>query len=146
MTAAERIAWALADRLGGLDAAAMARHRAFQNAVDAALAVIDEAVIVEAVVRQGGLAGAQNPHAVIVSRLRELPSLVADRRRLADEVAEAARWRQVARAARRGENLRTLVARGDLYLDEAAGQLAREFAADDDLRATAAAALTGGPS
>lgn len=143
MTAAERIAWALADQLGGLDAAAMAARPPFVRAVAAALAVADEAAIVEQVVGMGTLAGARNRHAVVVDRLRAIPSLVAARRQVADERAEAARWCQVDRAARRGESLRALVDRGDLFGDEAQGMLRREFE-DDDLLGIGLAALAGG--
>ena len=142
MTAAEAIARALAERFPELDAAAMARHPAFAKAVTAALAVADERSVVEQVVALGGLAGARNPHAVVVSRLREVPALDADRRRMADEDAEARRWAAVDRAARRGETLRALVERGDIFGDEAADLLAREFE-DHGLRDIARSALTG---
>ena len=145
MRAAERVAFAIADRLGGLDAAAMARHSAFVRAVAAALSGADEESVVEQVVALGGLADARNPHAVVVSRLRELPRLGEDRRRMADEVAEAARWAAVDWAVRWGEGHRALVERGDLYPDEVERMLASEFT-DDDLRGIAAAALAGGAS
>lgn len=143
MTRAERIAYALAARLDGLDAAAMAAHPAFTKALAAALAVADERSVVEQVVALGGLAGARNAHAVVVSRLRELPALDADRRRLTDEAAEVSRWAAVNRAAKRGETLRAQVERGDIFPDEAVHILAREFD-DADLRGLAAAALAGG--
>lgn len=143
MTRAERLAYALAARLDGLDAAAMAAHPAFRKAVAAALAVADELAVVEQVAALGGLAGARNPHAVVVSRLRELPQLAEDRRRMADEQAEARRWAAVDRAARRGETLRALVQRGDLFADEAERLVASEFA-DGDLRGIAETALAGG--
>lgn len=142
MTAAERIALALAERFDGLEVPAMAHHSAFRQAVDGALAVLDEETVVARVVAQGPLTGARNPHAVIVARLRQLPALEGDRHRLMDDHEEARRWAAVDRAARRGETLRALVERGELYPDEAAGMLAREF--DDDLRGMAAAALIGG--
>ena len=142
MTAAERVAHAFAQRFPELDAVAMAAHLAFVKALAAALAVADEDAIVAQVVAQGGLAGARNAHAVVVSRLRELPRLAEDRRRIADELAESARWVAVDRAARRGENLRQLVERGDLFVDEAEDLVADEFD-DADLRGIATAALTG---
>ncbi len=121
----------------------MARHPTFVRAVAAALAVADEESVVEQVVALGGLAGARKPHAVIVARLRELPAIAADRRRMAEDEAEAARWAAVDRAVKRGETLRALVERGDIYADEARSMLAQDFA-DDGLRAIAAAALGGG--
>lgn len=143
MTAAERVALALAEHFGGLDVAAMACHSAFRQAVDGALAVLGEETAVARVVAQGSLTGARNPHAVIVARLRQLPALEGDRRRLMDDHEEARRWAAVDRAARRGETLRALVERGDLFEDEAGAMLSREFE-DDDLRGLAAAALIGG--
>ena len=120
----------------------MARHPAFANAVSAALTVADEWAIVEQIVGMGGLAGARNVHAVVVGRLRELPQLAEDRRRMADEDAEARRWAAVDRAVRRGETLRRLVEREALFLDEAARMISDELP-DDDLRAIALAALSG---
>jgi hypothetical protein len=143
MTVASRIAFALARRFPELNAAAMVRHPAFRQAIAGALAVADEESVVEQVVALGGLAGATNPHAVVVSRIRGLPALVEDRRRMAGDAAEAARWAAVDRAVRRGETLRALVERGDIYADEARSMLAQDFA-DDGLRAIAAAALGGG--
>ena len=145
MTRAERIAFALGERFPELDAAAMSEHPAFLQAVAAALTIADERAIVEQVAALGGLAGARNVHAVIVGRLRELPQLAEDRRRLADEESEARRWVAVDRAAKRGETLRALVERGDIFADEAADVLAREFS-DDDLRSIADAALSRGGS
>ena len=142
MTPAGRVAWALAEQLGELDPAAMGRHPAFREAAAVALAVVDEAALVEQVVRQGGLAGSRNAHAVIVGRLRQLPSLAAERRQVADDRAESARWRRVDAAARRGETLRALVDAGSIFADEAMSMLASEFG-DDDLRGIASAALTG---
>ena len=143
MTRSEAVARALAERFPELDAAAMGRHPAFAKAVTAALAVADELAVVEQVAALGGLAGARNAHAVVVSRLRELPALDADRRRLTDEAAEVSRWAAVNRAAKRGETLRAQVERGDIFPDEAVHILAREFD-DADLRGLAAAALAGG--
>ena len=145
MTAVERVAFALAQRFPELDAVAMAAHLAFVKALAAALTIADEASVVEQVVAMGSLFGARNAHAVVVARLRALPRLAEDRRRIADEAAEAARWRQVDRAAERGEILRALVDRGDLFPDEAERMVASEFA-DDDLRGIAMAPLAGGAS
>ena len=142
MTRAERVARALAERFPELDASAMARHPAFANAVSAALTVADEWAIVEQIAAMGGLAGARNPHAVVVARLRELPTIAADRGRFAAEDAEERRWAAVDRAAKRGESLRRLVDAGTIFADEAAHLAASEFP-DDDLRAIAEAALGG---
>jgi hypothetical protein len=144
VTRAERIAYALAEQLGaGLDPAAMATRAPFRRALADALAILNEDAVVAAVVARGTLAGSRNPHAVCVSRLRELVAVENKRREVADERAEARRWAAVDRAARRGETLRALVERGSLFADEAAGMVAREFT-DDDLRGIAVAALTGG--
>ena len=143
MTAVERIAHRLGEYFAALEVPAMARHSAFRQAVEGALAVLAEEAVVARVVAQGPLTGARNPHAVIVARLRQLPALEAGRRRLMDENEEARRWAAVDRAARRGETLRALVERGDLFADEAGAMLSREFE-DDDLRGLAAAALAGG--
>jgi hypothetical protein len=142
---AERIAWAVADQLDGLDAAAMGRHPAFQRAVEDALRVVDERGIVEAIVAQGPLAGARNPHAVVVARLRQLPALAAERARVVDVRAEDARWQAVDRAVKRAQTLRGLVDAGTIYADEAARWLAEEFS-DASLREIAEAALAGGRS
>lgn len=142
MTAVERVAFALAQRFPELDAVAMAAHLAFVKALAAALTIADEASVVEQVVAMGSLFGARNAHAVVVARLRALPRLAEDRRRIVAALTESARWVAVDRAARRGENLRQLVERGDLFPDEAERMVASEFA-DDDLRGIATAALTG---
>ncbi|MDA8314738.1 MAG: hypothetical protein M0010_06125 [Actinomycetota bacterium] len=143
MTAAERVAWALASRLPGLNAAAMSEHVAFVRALHAALAIADEQSIVAQVVALGGLQAARNPGAVVVARLRQLPALAAKGKRIADEATEVARWRRVDAAARRGETLRELVAAGTIYPDEATRML-REELPDHGLRAIAEAALVGG--
>lgn len=141
MNPAERIAFALSEQLAGLDVAAMAAHPAFRHAVETALAVSGETEVVAQVVGLGPLTGALNPHAVVVSRLRKVPALVADRLRIADEHEEVRRWTAVDRAARRGETLRALVERGDLFADEATAMVGREFD-DPDLAAIAIAAVT----
>jgi hypothetical protein len=141
---AERVALALGRHFAELHVAAMARHPAFRAAVDTALAVVSEATIVEHVVALGGLSGSVNPHAVIVGRLRALPGLEDERLRLADEEAEARRWRRVDSAAGRGETMRQLVEAGHLYGDEAVETLCVEYDHDDDLREIALAALRGG--
>ncbi len=132
MTPAERVAWALAERLGDLDAAAMCAHGAFREAVDQALGVADERGAVEAVVRQGCLGGARNPHAVIVSRLRKLPSLAGDRQRMADARAirsglDAPELRAAQAAAERGIVLGAHVERALLSRQEALATIETEF-------------------
>jgi len=144
VTAATRVAQALADQLGGFDPVLLGRRPPFIQAVAGALDVVDEAGLVAAVVEAGTLAGSRSPYGVIVARIRAIPSLVGERRQVADERTEADRWAGVDRAARRGETLRSLVARGLMFEDEAAQQVAAEFT-EADLRATALAALTGGP-
>jgi hypothetical protein len=139
------IAVALGVAFPQLNVRAMAARPPFVAAVDDALAAVggDADAVVAFVVARGTLAGAQNPHAVVVARLRELVAIERKRRALVDEAAEARRWAALDRAARRGETLRALVDRGDIFADEASGMLAREFD-DDDLRGIAAAALAGG--
>lgn len=151
MTAAQRIAYALAEQLAGvLDAPAMAAHRAFRDAVDAALAVLDEGAVVERVLAQGGLGGARNPHAVVVARLRSIPAHVQDRCEAAVEREAAAaidgpRSRALRAAAERGGALRAHVRRGAMTLEEALGQLDWECRRDVDALGVALAAFEGGP-
>jgi len=144
MSAARRLAQALADQLDGLDPVLLARRAPFVAAVSAALGVVDEAKLVALVVESGSLAGSLSPYGVVISRVRDVPRICAERRQVADDRSEADRWAGVDRAARRGETLRSLVARGLMFDDEAAQQVAAEFT-EADLRATALAALTGGP-
>lgn len=146
MSPVERAAVALAERFPGqLDALAMARRGAFRRAVTGALALFggNERRVASEVAALGPLNGCTNPAGVIVSRLRELPELVADRDRISGELCEERRWAQVDRAARRGETLRALVDRGDLHLDEATHLISRELP-DADLHAIALAALESG--
>ena len=145
MNAAERVARALAREFPCVNPALLARRPAFRSALADALAVMSETEVVERVTTLGALTGARDVCAVLIARLREIRALDEDRRRMADETAEAARWAGLDRAARRGEALRALVDRGDLYADEAADVLAREFS-DDDLRSIADAALSRGGS
>ena len=146
MTPGSSLAHRLAEHFPSLDAAAMGRHPAFREATAAALGVADERAVVEAVVRQGGLAGARNPHAVIVSRLRQVPSLAERRRGAAVErAAERALDSPTARALRvatdRGALLRVQVGRGVMTRAEALDQLAGEFRNGADLLAIAVAAF-----
>ena len=132
MTPAERVAWALAEQLDGLDGAAMSVHPAFVRAVDQALAVVGEAAVVDGVVRQGGLAGARNPHAVVVARLRKLPSLAGERQRMADARAirrglDAPELRAAQAAAERGIVLGAHVERALLSRQEALATIDTEF-------------------
>ena len=145
MTATLRIAVALGAAFPELDVRAMAHRPPFIAAVGDAVTALDgdADTVVAFVVNRGTLAGARNPHGVVVARLRELVAVERDRRAVVDEREEARRWAAVDRAARRGETLRALVERGDLFADEAGAMLSREFE-DDDLRGIAAAALSGG--
>ncbi len=143
MSAPERVAAQLATKFPGIDPALLARRPPFCAALAGALAVLTETEVTESLVQMGALNGARNAYGVLIGRLRELPSLDADRRRFDDEDAETRRWAAVDRAARRGETLRQLVQRGDLFPDEAAHLLAREFD-DGDLRGIAETALAGG--
>lgn len=146
MNTAERIAASLAERFPGqLNAPAMARRGGFRRAAADALVLFggDVQRVISEVADLGPLNGCTNPAGVIVARLRELPGLVADRARIAGELAEERRWAQVDLAAHRGETLRMLVDRGDIYPDEAADLIRRELS-DDDLRSVAIAALESG--
>jgi hypothetical protein len=144
MTArSDLLARALGKRFPVLDVIAMRRVQAFRVAADEACRVLGGVgAVVAAVGAYGELAGCRNPHAVLVSRLRWIVEDAAERRRLADEADEAARWAQVDRAAKRGETLRALVDRGELFVDEAVGMIAHEVP-DEELRCYAMAALEG---
>ena len=142
MSAPERVAAHLAREFPEIDAALLARGSAFRSALAAALATMTEAEVVESIVSLGALAGARNVYGVLIARLRELPTIAADRGRFAAEDAEERRWAAVDRAAKRGESLRRLVDAGTIFADEAAHLVASEFP-DDDLRGIARAALGG---
>jgi hypothetical protein len=151
VSAAERIAVALADRLGGLDAAAMAAHRAFREAVDGALAVLGETAIVEAVLAMGSLAGARNPHSVVVSRIRALPAHARLRaevevEREAIHALDTPRARAVRAAADRGAVLRVQVGRGAMTRQEALHALQWECKEAEQLGVALAAFDGGSPS
>jgi hypothetical protein len=143
--AAHRVAEALAERFDSLDVAKAIRVPAFCDAVSSALRVVDGDVtaLVDEVADYGELAGARSPYRVVVARLRWIVEDVPERVRHADERAEAVRWARVDRAAKRGETLRALVERGDIFCDEALGMIGQEFAGDDDLAGIARAALEG---
>jgi len=143
VTAARRVAQALADQFDGFDPVLLARRPPFVAAVTAALDVIDEGGIVALVVESGSLAGSRSPYGVVISRVRDVPRICAERRQLADDRAEAGRWQAIDRAARRGETLRVLVAQHAIFPDEASEMVAAEFD-DPDLAAIAIAALGGG--
>jgi len=143
MSAARRLAQALADQLDGLDPVLLARRAPFVAAVSAALGVVDEAKLVALVVESGSLAGSRLPYGVVISRVRDVPRICAERRQVANDRSEAGRWQAIDRAARRGETLRALVARGLMFEDEAAEQVAAEYP-EPELHAIADAALTGG--
>jgi hypothetical protein len=146
VTAVEQVAQALAARFAILDAPAMLRVPTFRAAAaDALHAAGSVDRVVDEVGALGALTGARWPHRLLVARLRQVPELLADRARLAAEAAEVARWAAVDRAVHRGASLRVLVDRGDLFAGEAATVLRSELP-DDDLRAVALAALTGGRS
>jgi len=143
MSAARRLAQALADQLDGLDPVLLARRAPFVAAVSAALGVVDEAKLVALVVESGSLAGSRSPYGVVISRVRDVPRICAERRQVANDRSEAGRWQAIDRAARRGETLRVLVAQHAIFPDEASEMVAAEFD-DPDLAAIAIAALGGG--
>jgi hypothetical protein len=150
VTPARSLAWRIADALPGLDAAAMGAHPAFRSASAAALAVLDEGAVVERVAGMGGLAGARNPHAVIVSRLRAIPIHEQDRcgvdvERQAVAAIDSPRARQLRAAAVRGAVLRAHVERGVLEREEALCQLDWECRRDVDALDVALAAFDGVP-
>lgn len=140
---AEQVLLELAQRFG-LDASRMRQARYWEMAVANAVALMAASAVVAELVEWGDLRGARNPWGVLLSRLRELPSVIDERERRREELAESARWRKVDRAVKRGETLRALVERGDLRLDEAAEQLSADFRGDNDVLGIAEAALTGG--
>lgn len=138
------VAAELARAFPEVQAVRLARAFAFRSAVYGALVFMTEPKLVAEVMAGGSLRGAVNPYGALIARVRLVPELARENARLADEQAQAKRWRQVDRAARRGETLRALVDRGDLWPDEAAEQLGADFTYDADLLAIARAALTGG--
>jgi hypothetical protein len=140
-----RVASELARAFTEVQAVRLARATAFRSAVDAALVFMAEAELVAEVIVGGSLRGAVNPYGALIARVRLVPELARERARLADEQAEAKRWRQVDKAAHRGGTLRAFVDRGVLSAEEAAEQLGADFSDDADLLAIARAALTGGP-
>jgi hypothetical protein len=149
VTVAERVAWSLAEHFPALNAAAMSAHPAFRQAVDGALAGASEAAVVEQVVAQGGLAGARNPHAVLVARLRQLPTHAQDRReveveRQASAALDGPRARALRAAADRGAVLRAQVERGAMSRQEALDALEWECK-DAEVLAVGLAGFAGGP-
>jgi len=142
MTPAHLVLDQLAERFG-LDRTRIGRPELFLRAIDEALRFGDVSFVVGEVEAFGGLAGVREPWGVLLRRLRDIPALADERGRITADDAEARRWAAVDRAAKRGETLRALVDRGDLYADEAADMVAREIP-DDELRAIAVAALEGG--
>lgn len=149
MTGAERVAWALAERLDGLDPAAMGAHPAFIQAIAAALGVGDEASVVDQVVAQGGLAGARNPHAVVVGRLRSLPGLARTHSAVEVEIAaeralDAPEARRLRAAADQGALLGLQVRRGALTREEALGQIDWDCRSSAELLGVALAGFEGG--
>lgn len=133
----------LAERFG-LDVSRIGRPDVFAGAVADAVAVLGSpGAVLDEVVALGPLRGARQPWGVLLGRLRRIPADHAERQQVADDRAEADRWEAVDRAARRGETLRSLVARGLMFDDEAAEQVAAEYP-DPELHAIAEAALTGG--
>jgi hypothetical protein len=140
----DELAAALGERFPEVDVPKFRRHPAFRRNGAAALASLGGvAAVVGEVSAYGGTAGAADIHRVLVARLGWAVEDAAAHRKIVEDRSEADRWAAVSRAAKRGETLRALVDRGDLFLDEAVASLAREFL-DDDLRGLAEAALTGG--
>ena len=136
MTPVTRIARALGERLGDLDAGVLASRRAFRDALDQALAVADEAAVIEQIVALGGLAGARDKYAVVIGRLRQVPSLVAERRQVADErrigrALDTLAVRALTRAEDAGALLRAQVERGAMSEAEARTELAWQLRAGD---------------
>lgn len=148
MTPAVRIAFALAEHWPELDAAAMARHAAFIRAVTGALTIADEWAVVDQIVAQGDLAGARNPHAVIVGRLRQLPGHAATRsavdvERAAERALDGPEARRLRAAANRGALLRVQVERGALTREDALVQIDWEHRSSAELLEAALAAFDG---
>lgn len=128
----------------GLDPLRVGRPEVFEAAISEALALMPAPAVIDEVAAMGGLSGARDPWGVVLSRLRRIPELARRRAETVEADAEARRWRQVDRAASRGETLRALVDRGDLSRTEALEQLGADFSNDVDLLGIARAALTGG--
>ena len=132
--------------LFGLDPSRIGRPDVFAAVVAEAVAVLGApGAVLDEVAALGPLRGARDGWAVLLGRLRRIPADHAERQQVGAERAEADRWAAVDRAARRGETLRALVARGLMFADEAAEQVAAEYR-DPELHAIALAALDGGAS
>ena len=142
MNPAEEVACGLAERFTGIDGSRLLHKPVFREAAELACALMPPEKVVALVADDGGLDGARDASAVLIGRLRRLPELVAERRRLAEHRDASRRRRHVETAARRGESLRALVSGGRLYADEALTAITGEFT-DADLRAVAVAALEG---
>jgi hypothetical protein len=138
----ERLAVTLAQRFG-LRPRLLVCTVAFQWAITEALRVVSEEELLGWVLEGGGFAGVRNPYGALIARIRRIPENASAESRMLGEAAESRRWRQVEAAACRGETLRALVERGDVFGDEAVERIEAEFP-DEELRALAMAGLRGG--
>jgi hypothetical protein len=132
MTPTERMAVELARRFpgAGVDAAALSQHPAFRAAAEAALRLLDECAVVEAVLAQGRtLRGAEDPHRVLVWRLQQVPRLVEVRARVAAEPATAEREAVMGRVDMLARLVRAGTIPVDVAEEELAGGLSPELAA-----------------
>ncbi|MGO9560961.1 MAG: hypothetical protein ACLPYW_17990 [Acidimicrobiales bacterium] len=141
MTDAQYIAIEIADAYG-LDPVRFMRASAFLAAVAEALKAMSADEVVAQVRAEGPLTRLVKPYGGVIARIQRLPEDHVLRQRIVADKVEAARWKAVDKAARRGETLADLVATEQLYADEAEDMLTAEFA-DEDIRAIALEALRG---
>ena len=141
MTDAESIAVELAKEYG-LKAVRFISTPKFQTVTSAALELMTAAEVLDGVFEGGGLNGLFNPYGGIISRIEKLVAESAFSRQLSEDAAERADWAARGRAASRGETLAELVARGEIYPDEAEEAIDGEFA-EAEFRAIALDALRG---
>jgi len=113
------VAFELVRALGQAEARKLARAVAFQRAVDAALAVMDEQRLVAEVVGAGPLTAARNPYGVLIGRVREAGSAPFE-----DTAAPISPQDDGAR--RWGSRLGAMVRVGALAMDAAAAELGTE--------------------
>jgi hypothetical protein len=126
----------------GLKAVLFIKARKFQAVTAAALEVMTAEEVIDGVFEGGSLNGLVNPYGGIIRRIEKLADVYALSRQLSEDAAERATWAARGRAASRGETLAELVAREELYPDEAEAEIEGEFA-DEDLRDIAFDAFRG---
>lgn len=141
MTDAEFIAIEISKEYG-LKAFLFIKASKFQAVTSAALEMMTADEIVDGVFEFGSLKGLTNPYGGVIRRIEKLGEAHVFSRQLSEDAAERATWVARGHAASSGETLAELVAREELYPDEAEATLEAEFA-DEDLRDIAFVAFRG---